>query len=71
VLLAVSTRMAEPGQHLIDIKRALHTGDIYGRPTQVLWALASLVLASQAVTGVFMWWNGRAGRGARSSKIGH
>ena len=33
VLLAVSTRTAEPGQHLIDIKRALHTGDIYGLPT--------------------------------------
>jgi len=29
-----------------------------------------LVLASQAVTGVLMWWNGRAGRGARSSKAG-
>jgi uncharacterized iron-regulated membrane protein len=68
VLLAVSTRTAEPGQHLIDIKRALHTGDIYGLPTQILWALASLVLASQAVTGVLMWWNGRAGGGARSRK---
>jgi uncharacterized iron-regulated membrane protein len=62
VLLVASTRTAESGQHLIDIKRALHTGDIYGATTQVIWALASLVLASQAVTGVLMWWNARPGR---------
>ncbi|MFI5310453.1 MAG: PepSY-associated TM helix domain-containing protein [Gemmatimonadales bacterium] len=61
-LLVASTRTAEPGQHLIDIKRALHTGDIYGLPTQVLWALACLVLTAQAITGVLMWWNARAAR---------
>jgi uncharacterized iron-regulated membrane protein len=62
VLLVSSTRTAEPGQHLINIKRALHTGDIYGAPTQVLWALACVVLATQAVTGVLMWWNARVAR---------
>ena len=59
VLLAMSTRTAQPGQHMIDIKRALHTGDVYGWPTQLVWALASLVLAAQAVTGVLMWWNAK------------
>jgi uncharacterized iron-regulated membrane protein len=68
VLLATSTRTAEPGQHLINIKRALHTGDIYGTTTQIIWALASLVLASQAVTGVLMWWNARAGRRKRDER---
>lgn len=59
VLLTMSTRMAEAGQHMIDIKRALHTGDIYGLPTQILWMLCAFVLASQAVTGVLMWWNAK------------
>jgi uncharacterized iron-regulated membrane protein len=58
-LLTMSTRTAERGQHMIDIKRALHTGDIYGLPTQILWMLGALVLASQAVTGVVMWWNAK------------
>lgn len=59
VLLTMSTRTAEAGQHMIDIKRALHTGDIYGVPTQVLWALGALLLATQALTGVLMWWNAK------------
>ena len=58
-LLTMSTRTAERGQHMIDIKRALHTGDIYGLPTQILWMLGAFVFASQAVTGVVMWWNAR------------
>ena len=59
VLLAMSTRTAEAGQHLIDIKRSLHTGDIYGVPTQILWMLGAFLLATQAVTGVLMWWNAK------------
>ena len=59
VLLAMSTRTAEAGQHMIDIKRSLHTGDIYGVPTQILWMLGALLLATQAVTGVLMWWNAK------------
>jgi uncharacterized iron-regulated membrane protein len=59
VLLAMSTRTAEAGQHMIDIKRSLHTGDIYGLPTQVLWMLAAFLLATQAATGVLMWWNAK------------
>lgn len=59
VLLAMSTRTAEAGQHMIDIKRSLHTGDIYGMPTQILWMLGAFLLATQAVTGVLMWWNAK------------
>jgi uncharacterized iron-regulated membrane protein len=59
VLLAMSTRTAEAGQHMIDIKRSLHTGDIYGLPTQILWMLGAFLLATQAVTGVLMWWNAK------------
>jgi uncharacterized iron-regulated membrane protein len=59
VLLTMSTRTAEAGQHMIDIKRSLHTGDIYGLPTQILWMLGAFLLATQAVTGVLMWWNAK------------
>ncbi len=59
VLLAMSTRTAEPGQHMIDIKRSLHTGDVYGLPTQIIWMLGAFLLATQAVTGVLMWWNAK------------
>ena len=59
VLLAMSTRTAEVGQHMIDIKRSLHTGDIYGVPTQILWMLGAFLLATQAITGVLMWWNAK------------
>jgi uncharacterized iron-regulated membrane protein len=59
VLLTMSTRRAEAGQHMIDIKRSLHTGDIYGVPTQMLWMLGAFLLATQAVTGVLMWWNAK------------
>jgi len=68
VLLAMSTRTAPLGQHMIDIKRSLHTGDILGVPTQILWALASVMLAMQAVTGVLMWVNAWPGRRARSTQ---
>jgi uncharacterized iron-regulated membrane protein len=72
VLLATSTRTASLGQHMIDIKRSLHTGDIFGLPTQILWALASVMLAMQAVTGVLMWlnaWPARRGRRRRAVEI--
>ena len=59
VLLAMNTRTAQAGQHMIDIKRSLHTGDIYGVPTQVLWMLGAFLLATQVVTGVLMWWNAK------------
>ena len=59
VLRAMNTRTAEAGQHMIDVKRSLHTGDIYGVPTQILWMLGALLLATQTVTGVLMWWNAK------------
>ena len=60
VLRVDNTREAEIGTRLNNLKRSIHTGDWFGAPTQVLWILAALVMATQAVTGVLMWWNGRA-----------
>jgi uncharacterized iron-regulated membrane protein len=62
VLRATNTRTAEAGTRLMNLQRPLHTGDIFGAASRIIWFLATLVLASQAVTGIMMWWNGRAAR---------
>ena len=62
VLRATNTRTAETGTRLMNLQRPLHTGDIFGAASRIVWFLAALVLASQAVTGIMMWWNGRAAR---------
>ncbi len=59
VMLAQSTRTAELGTRLDNLKRSIHTGDVLGKPTEVIWLLATLIMAEQAVTGFVMWWNGR------------
>ncbi|MEP6733737.1 MAG: PepSY-associated TM helix domain-containing protein [bacterium] len=64
VLLVVSTRGAPIGRSLSYVMRSVHTGDVLGKPTEAVWLVAALVLAGQAITGVMMWWNGRAGRAA-------
>jgi uncharacterized iron-regulated membrane protein len=64
VLLVESTRTAQTGRAIGNMMRSVHTGDVLGKPTEVVWLLASLVLASQAISGVLMWWNARASRAA-------
>lgn len=64
VLLAESTREAPAGRAINNVMRSVHTGDVLGKPTEVVWLLAALVLASQAISGTLMWWNARAARGA-------
>jgi uncharacterized iron-regulated membrane protein len=39
--------------------REIHTGDVYGWPTRMLMALASLCLPLMAVTGPLIWWGRR------------
>jgi uncharacterized iron-regulated membrane protein len=68
VLRAADTRTAEAGTRLKNLQRSLHTGDVFGLPTQVIWFLSALVLASQGLTGVLMWWNGRRARQAQSER---
>ena len=65
LLGAISTRDAQPGTRLDNLKRSLHTGDILGKPTELLWCFAALVMASQVVTGALMWWNARRARRAK------
>ena len=71
VLLAESTRAGGAGARLTAEIRSIHTGDVFGKPTEALWLVVALILSSQAVTGFLMWWNGRAARAAtaRSAKL--
>jgi uncharacterized iron-regulated membrane protein len=62
VLSASSTRDARVGTRIDNLKRSLHTGDVFGKPSEAVWLLASLVMVEQAVTGALMWWNARRGR---------
>lgn len=62
VLGAISTRAAALGTRIDNLKRSLHTGDVFGKPSEGLWSIAALLLASQAVTGALMWWNARRAR---------
>lgn len=64
-LLSVeSTRTAHTGTAINNLMRSMHTGDVLGKPTEVIWLFAALILASQSVSGFLMWWNGRAARAA-------
>jgi uncharacterized iron-regulated membrane protein len=60
VLFRTSTREAELGTRINNLKRSLHTGDVLGWPTQALYFLVSLAIAGQVVTGFLSWWK-RAG----------
>ena len=43
---------------------AWHTGEAGGVAVEMVWAVASLALAVNALTGLLMWWNGRKARKA-------
>jgi uncharacterized iron-regulated membrane protein len=43
---------------------AWHTGEAGGPAVAMAWAVASLALAVNALTGLMMWWNGRKARKA-------
>ena len=63
VLMVSSTRAAQIGTRIDNLKRSLHTGDVFGKVSSVVWLLATLTMVSQIVTGIVMWWNARRGRG--------
>ncbi|MEP6620836.1 MAG: PepSY-associated TM helix domain-containing protein [bacterium] len=68
VLRVESTRVAGMGTKANNQMRSIHTGDVFGQPTEVIWLVAALVLAGQGMTGVMMWWNGRPARAALARK---
>jgi len=56
VLDVVSTRSQPLGTRILNLKRSIHTGDVFGWPSQALAFLVSLSLAGQVVTGFLIWW---------------
>lgn len=56
VLSVQNSRTAPAGTRLVNLNRALHTGDIGGLPTKILACLMSLAVVLQAFTGFVMWW---------------
>jgi uncharacterized iron-regulated membrane protein len=67
VLAKLGTRDAQLGTRIDNLKRSLHTGDVLGKPTEAIWLLAALVMASQVITGFLMWWNARRARATRKA----
>lgn len=59
VQLVQNARTAHPGAKVHNLNRPLHTGDIWGWPTRILWFLACVAVVVQIVTGVLMWWKPR------------
>ena len=59
VLSMQNSRTAPAGTRLVNLNRALHTGDVGGLPTKILACLMSLAVVVQAFTGVVMWWKRR------------
>jgi uncharacterized iron-regulated membrane protein len=56
VLDLISTRNQELGTQILNLKRSLHTGDVFGGPSLAIVFLTSLMLAGQVVSGFLIWW---------------
>jgi uncharacterized iron-regulated membrane protein len=68
VLSVANTRTAEIGTRINNVRRSLHTGDIFGKTTEGIWLAAVVAMIAQMVTGVLMWWNGRPARRAAATR---
>jgi len=55
VLQAESSRTTAAGTRLVNLNRAIHTGDVFGVPTKILMSVASLAAVVQVVSGLMMW----------------
>jgi uncharacterized iron-regulated membrane protein len=68
VLHAKNTRTDSVGTRILNVKRSVHTGEVFGWPTRILAFLSCLFLLGQLITGVLIWSNRRfPGRGAKST----
>jgi len=56
VLQAESSRTTAAGTRIVNLNRAIHTGDIFGMPSKIVMSLASLLAVLQAASGLIMWW---------------
>jgi uncharacterized iron-regulated membrane protein len=70
VLDMESSRTAGLGTKILNYKRSVHTGEVFGAPSLALAFLTSFTLAGQVVTGVLIWWKpGRLAPGTTWNKM--
>ena len=55
-----NSRAAPLGTQILNKNRPIHTGDIFGWPTRLLAFAACVLLVFQVISGLWMWWPGRA-----------
>ena len=55
-VLTFTDLYASPGYRAIRFNRSLHTGDIFGLPSQIIVSLSSLALVVMVITGLIIWW---------------
>jgi len=68
VLLTVSTRTQGTGTKLINMVRSLHTGSIFGGPSEIVFGLSTLSLTVLSITGFLMWWRPRRKQDVRAGE---
>jgi uncharacterized iron-regulated membrane protein len=56
VLFAEGSRTAPAGTRMVNMNRAIHTGDIFGMFSKIIVSLASLSMGLQVLSGLRMWW---------------
>ena len=55
ILMVIDSRRAPAGYRLVNLNRALHTGDVLGLPSKAVVSLASLIMPFQLLSGLVMW----------------
>ena len=56
VWFAEGSRGAPAGARVAIANRAIHTGDIFGKLSKIVFSIVSLMLVLQALSGIVMWW---------------
>jgi uncharacterized iron-regulated membrane protein len=69
VLHVKSTRTDPLGTRILNVKRGVHTGEVFGWPTRILAFVSCLFLLGQLVTGVLIWSNTRFPRPAAMRSV--
>lgn len=65
VLFVENTRTAPLGTRILNLKRSVHTGDVFGWPTRLLYFVVAIGIVLQVITGTLIWLNSRKRSAAR------
>ena len=56
VLQVINSRLVHPSTKVFNWNRPIHTGDVGGMPTRILWFISCVLVLAQAITGFLIWW---------------